>query len=151
VGTIDPELRLGAGEVGSVALMIMTYGTALTISVEVENQAAVDRVEGDPRGILGRLDRIWHTIDDARRVNEPPHEIPDDGPYEYPLPDDAPFEVPLTRDDLVFAVDRLNEGTEVYRDLLADEVDPDSRRDFEQSIECGNSAVEELQRLLSAG
>jgi len=130
--------------------MIMTYRTALTISAEVENQAAVDRVEGDPRGILKWLERIWDVIDDARRVNEPPHEIPDDGPYEYPLQNDAPFDVPLDRNDLVFAIDRLQEGIEVTRELLSDDLDPRSRAEQQESLELGISALEELRRLVRA-
>ncbi|MFS0866040.1 hypothetical protein AB3M83_01740 [Microbacterium sp. 179-B 1A2 NHS] len=129
--------------------MITTYRTALSISGEIENQASVDRVNGDPRGILGRLDRIWEIIDDARRVNEPPHGIPDDGPYEYPLPVDAPFDVPLTREDLVFAINRLEEGNEVTRELLSGDLDPVSRGEQEEGLELGISAVEELRRLVS--
>ena len=127
----------------------MTYRTALTISAEVENQASVDRVEGDPRGILERLERIWDIIDDARGVNEPPHEVPDDGPYEYPMPLDTAFNVALDRNDLVFAIDRLEEGNEVTRYLLSGELDPMSRREQEESLELGLSAIDELRRIVT--
>jgi len=130
--------------------VILTYRTALAISAEMENQSSGDRVEMDPRGILGELERIWDIIDDARRVNEPAQETADDQPYVSPLPEDAPFDVPLMEDDLPFILDRLEEGNAVTLEILAEEdLHPDVRCEQEESLELGLSAVAEVRSLVA--
>ncbi|MFJ6678859.1 hypothetical protein ACIQLK_06995 [Microbacterium sp. NPDC091382] len=122
----------------------------MTISAEMENQSSGDGVEMDPRGILGELERIRNVIDDARRVIEPAQETADDQPDVSPLPDDAPFDVPLIEDDLSFVLDRLEEGNAVTVEILAeDELHPDVRREQEESLELGLSAVAEVASLVA--
>ncbi len=128
----------------------MTYRTALTISAEMENQFSGDRVEMDPRGILNDLERIWDLIDDARRINEPPQETADDQSYVSPLPDDAPFDVSLMEDDLPFILDRLEEGNAATLEILTeDDLHPDVRREQEESLKLGLSAVVEVRSLVA--
>ncbi|MDE0547558.1 hypothetical protein [Microbacterium sp. C7(2022)] len=121
--------------------MKMTYRTALTISAEVEGQASGDRVEGDPRGILAALERIWEVIDGARRAQKP---------RGGELADDAPFEVAIEPADLPFILQRLEEGNAVELEILAEEnLHPQTRREQEESLDLGRSAVAEVRRLIA--
>lgn len=117
--------------------MRLTFRSAMTVSAEVENQAAVDRVQGDFRAILGRLEWIWRVIDDARVVEKAGGARPFD---------DDLLELPFDADDIAFIRERLNEGLAVERDILNEQLDPTARREIEESIELGLRASEELSR-----
>ncbi len=122
--------------------MKVTYRAALLISAVVENQGSVDRVEGDPRGILRHLERIWDLIDAARSRQEP------DGGQ---MSDDAVLDVPFSIQDLRFIDARVEEASALTRELLAEEsLDQQTRRDQEESLDAAVSAIEEVRRLIAA-
>lgn len=121
----------------SIRFVRMTFRTAMTVSAEVENQAAVDRVHNDPRGILTRLERVWDVIDDAGAAEKAGSPRP---------PEDAILEVPFAADDVTFIRQRLDEGITVGRELLANAPDATWRIPYEESLELLLRASEELRK-----
>lgn len=109
-----------------------------TISVTLENVGAVERVEGDPKGILARVDDIKSRGDAAASK----------GPVTTErgwAPDDTEVDVPFTVEETDLVITLLVDDISVYRSLLSTEQDATSRAEQEKSIELIQAAMSEVQ------